>query len=511
MEMPESGRTCAICGKRGLIRLDKHLKGRHKLSSGTAAYNEAYSNHGAGEGNEKTGEAPPSGPQPGAADADDADAEVDDAETDVEAVEESPPIPPGQAEELASAEPGIEELTTEPPWDESSEDEEPGGTAFDPDLGRETCALLREYVGFVSGSLPHGKDRSNRVVSVKRVASVLRFLRTKGSSESPADLLRQFGRIHAWMRSQADAGLKPTTIRNYLIDVSGFLNFCRRFRKRRVDGETVRRAIMTLSSVLRGQRRDVRAHRDGVFRRVEELVLSAQELQQITEEIRLAIPRQFALLEDAPTHRSAGTVAAHLVVYLTAFNGTRRGEWWFHARRFNAPTSLQILTRFSIHPFPGTFINMTREDVLQARERDGFRLVTVAKHKTSHIHGEAVVCCKPDEYEWIRRFIEASRRLPGNRRRPRTLFFTSSGRPFENLSTFTSRLLSALGYPGLTLHKLRHSLATLSWSRLEPVDRTILAKHMAHSLTTQEAFYVRLSAPEQHLRARRLIDTLMVQ
>lgn len=66
-----------------------------------------------------------------------------------------------------------------------------------------------------------------------------------------------------------------------------------------------------------------------------------------------------------------------------------------------------------------------------------------------------------------------------------------------------------MGLAGVTLHKLRHSLATLSWEKLDPADRTLVAQHMCHSLGAQESYYVRLGSAQRHLRARSLVQLLI--
>ena len=180
-------------------------------------------------------------------------------------------------------------------------------------------------------------------------------------------------------------------------------------------------------------------------------------------------------------------------------------------------------------------MNLTPANVRNAELRDDHRLISVPRHKTSHIHGSAVICCTQREFGWMKRYITLSSSLPGFRlagtmtiashfpgpiwsvfnsyfflfsKAPRTVFFTAGGRPVDNMSRYTTRQLAAVGFPQLTLHRLRHCIASRAWSRLEPGDRSLLARHMSHSISTQERYYVRLGAPEAHLRARRLIDSL---
>lgn len=89
------------------------------------------------------------------------------------------------------------------------------------------------------------------------------------------------------------------------------------------------------------------------------------------------------------------------------------------------------------------------------------------------------------------------------------MFFTRTGRPATCLSGAISRVFKSLGCGGMTLHKLRHVLATLSWERYTDADRTLVAQHMCHSLAAQEQYYVRLGSGERHLKARSLVERLL--
>lgn len=78
-----------------------------------------------------------------------------------------------------------------------------------------------------------------------------------------------------------------------------------------------------------------------------------------------------------------------------------------------------------------------------------------------------------------------------------------------NLSVWIRKVFTSHGAPGMTLHRLRHVIATLSWENLRQEDRTLVAHHMCHSLAAQENYYVRLGSTERHLKARGLVEGLL--
>ena len=247
--------------------------------------------------------------------------------------------------------------------------------------------LLAAYFNHTIGAFPTLRRRSNAASSLKRIVEFLVLLHSPGSVTARLEGLRNHTRCGEWIDLVRGRDLTPTTVKNYCLDVAAFLRYLKDYRPVRVRKRYLRRLRLKIIKILRDQRRVVRTHKDAVYRTTRDQLLSPAQLRELLEKVRAEIGELFNDFELLPTHRVANRLGALIIVYLTALNGCRRGTW----------------------------INLSRQDLLEATVKDGLYLVSVANHKTAHLHGEAVLVLKPEEHRWLTAFAQLSSGLPGFR------------------------------------------------------------------------------------------------
>ena len=190
-----------------------------------------------------------------------------------------------------------------------------------PDLTRR----IKDYRRFLVGGIEDSKDRCNRLCAVTRVAEF--FISQAPPMEAVGmDEVLAIDGVDRWILTLKGRGLQPTTIRNYILDVVGFLNHILRFKRTRREAVTIRLSLLKLSKVMRTFRKPIRAHQEALFAASEGAILSALELRNLESALRKAVPEKLELFESRPSHRTASAAAAAIIVLLTATNGTRRGR-----------------------------------------------------------------------------------------------------------------------------------------------------------------------------------------
>lgn len=353
--------VCYVCGKK-LVQLARHLRDRHNLPdtgiSKTPPQTREENQTGAGEAE----------PPAGGSCADDTSQQT--------------PSSTDHSSEISSNEaPASAESSTE-------EDENTlPASITDEALSKEARVTMVLYFKHILGTFPSVKRRQNAQSTLQRVVSFLKIFHSTGGVDAGLTGLRSHGRLNTWLDKLKARKLAPTTIKNYALDIGAFLCYLSAYKPVTIPNKVILRLRLKLALILKDQRRAVRIHRDKQYTAVRDTLLTGPQLSELVAGVRGTIPRLLERMELETTHRAANRLAASFTVYLTALNGCRRGTW----------------------------INLRAEDVQQATEKDGRRLVSVAEHKTAHIHGEAVITLTEEEYSWLLRYKAASERLPGYR------------------------------------------------------------------------------------------------
>ncbi|MGH0189144.1 UNVERIFIED_CONTAM: hypothetical protein FKN15_033632 [Acipenser sinensis] len=133
-------------------------------------------------------------------------------------------------------------------------------------------------------------------------------------------------------------------------------------------------------------------------------------------------------------------------------------------------------------------------------------MAKVSNHKTAGTFGKAVLVVSTLEHQWLLRYAAMRHKLPGYSYKPTTFFFTNKGNPIKKIGRAISKAWKYWGLgDDITTGMIRSAVVTYTWATHNEVNKTTVSRHMAHSLKTQESFYVHDQAPADHQRARRLI------
>ncbi|XP_057182750.1 uncharacterized protein LOC130549526 [Triplophysa rosa] len=131
-------------------------------------------------------------------------------------------------------------------------------------------------------------------------------------------------------------------------------------------------------------------------------------------------------------------------------------------------------------------INMTADEVSRAvTSPDGFRVISVKRHKTAAFFGRAKIALSPQEYTWLTDTIR-HRSVASD-----YCFCAAKGnRCMQLLSQFRTawRHVGLPGRPDFMM--IRNSLVTHAHTRLPPRQRQYLARAMCHNTQTALQYYV---------------------
>ncbi|KAJ8333412.1 hypothetical protein SKAU_G00414200 [Synaphobranchus kaupii] len=309
-------------------------------------------------------------------------------------------------------------------------------------------------------SFGSGSGKGSTVRFIRFPASVVEGQPDKGlpglefMSAGQTDLwtwsfLCQPQRILEWAGHIQQGGLQVTTARFYLINVRNFVEYMKETppANARLNSAQLTVVLRTVKQALLTMSRKV------VLR---QLAVKASKVSKVVAKDTLQDIKTAPLTHLAVRTRFYGYLAA----FLQSLYGHRSG----------------VLT------------NMTVPEVLQAEgdETIGY-VINVNQHKTNRQFGAAQIYLEPDEYEWMRTWVDLRKtRAPMN-----NLFFSMTGMgPAKSLLKFFKQVWAEMGLPGKpTFTDIRTAVATHNHTVNDPEVRKMVAEYMCHDLTTQNRFY----------------------
>ncbi|XP_058862495.1 uncharacterized protein LOC131737358 isoform X2 [Acipenser ruthenus] len=327
----------------------------------------------------------------------------------------------------------------------SSSYTEHGPSSPEPRSQRDPKAL-QLYRAFLSGPLPTAKGRDNTKQAVQHIRLFLQHMARlpEGPVRNDLRFLRHASRSQSWFDELMRSGLKPTTVHSYLQDVLSFLRYLHEadLSHVKLSERNIRSLMFLLKSFRKQGKRQLSLHRQLVQDHGQERLIPKNKLQCFNQQCETAIPELLDLCESAPSN--ACTLVGLLCGRLLLHNGHRRG----------------VVMNMSLLDFDG------------AKAYTGEFHISVSNHKTAATFGKAVLV----------------------------------GNPIKKIGRAISKAWKYWGLgDDITTGMIRSAVVTYTWATHNEVNKTAVSRHMAHSLRTQESFYVHDQAPADHQRARRLI------
>ncbi|KAI3364703.1 hypothetical protein L3Q82_011491, partial [Scortum barcoo] len=151
------------------------------------------------------------------------------------------------------------------------------------------------------------------------------------------------------------------------------------------------------------------------------------------------------------------------------------------------------------------FTNMTRNQVNFADCWGGGKKyrILVDEHKTMGSFGQAAVCLKKEEYEWVKKVSCGECCLQGED--IQYVFHTALGRQVGKPSNFLHLAWLDAGMTGpITFGQIRSSVSTQAKHHLTDKERNQVAHAMCHDPITAEKFYVALPDKQMGYQTRKL-------
>ncbi|MGH0170130.1 UNVERIFIED_CONTAM: hypothetical protein FKN15_058203 [Acipenser sinensis] len=283
---------------------------------------------------------------------------------------------------------------------------------------------------------------------------------------------------YRWFDELMRSGLKPIKVHSYLQDVLSFLRYLHEadFSHVKLSDRNIRSLMFLLQSFRKQGKRQLLLHRQLVQDHGQERLIPKNKLQCFNQQCETTIPELLDLCESAPSN--ACTLVGLLCGRLLLHNGHRRG----------IVMNMSLLDFDSVKAYTGEFH------------------ISVSNHKTAGTFGKAVLVVSTLEHQWLLRYAAMRHKLPGCSYKPTMFSFTNKGNPIKKIGRAISKAWKYWGLgDDITTGMIRSAVVTYTWATNNEVNKTAVSRHVAHSLKTQESFYIRDQAPVGHQRARRLI------
>ena len=197
----------------------------------------------------------------------------------------------------------------------------------DPSIAEGARLTLLDYFHHLNGACPSLRRRQNNTSTLGRITGFLRHLASTGGEIIDAELtiLRHHKSFDGWLEELHSRELKPTTIQNYLLDVAGFIRYLIEFEPVVLRRSHLKRLRLKLSKALKSHRRALTLHRQEMFNQVQDRLISGPQLCALLGKLRTQMAPLLDLFEAETTHFNSNNIASRLAVYLTSYNGCRRG------------------------------------------------------------------------------------------------------------------------------------------------------------------------------------------
>ncbi|PWA22379.1 hypothetical protein CCH79_00018195, partial [Gambusia affinis] len=278
-----------------------------------------------------------------------------------------------------------------------------------------------------------------------------------------------------WPEHLFRQGKAITTIKLYLVNISGFLSY---FRD--TPPSTSRVPKKSMVSVLRAQSSDLRK----LSRRV--------VLRQLQKKARRMIPRLLDTIETTSSQNNIHRFYGYFSAYLSSIYGHRTGV----LTNMPLPEVGEAHTEAKSGE-QGFVINV----ILYVRQHTLSFGTKVKEHKTNHSFGPAQAYLTVQEFGWLEQWLQVREKL-----QPSTnlVFFNESNQKITNLQQHLQSAWAEMGFSRQpTFTDSRNSIATYAKNVLSTGTRSKVSKTMCHDPATADMFYA-MSQTAEHLAELRI-------
>ncbi|XP_053093308.1 uncharacterized protein DDB_G0284459-like isoform X2 [Pangasianodon hypophthalmus] len=310
--------------------------------------------------------------------------------------------------------------------------------------------VLQTWLNHIEGVTYRQNENARQRVT--RVRSWLAYMSDGGVPTMDFAFLSDPSKLINWAHSLRNFAV--TTQRIYISDVRSFLKFLleARLDTVRASKKKLKGAIFSLDRLRRKLTSRLVVHKQAVKAKKSKNILDAVHIQTFLEKARRAIPNALVTLEQNPLPQNLYHLFGLLSGFIICLTGHRRG----------------------------VLLGMEAEEVHAApKDKNGRRVIMVAKHKTSSKYGHALVPLEKEEYVWFARFLYHRHKYPMGE--SKLFFANTNGGPFSRLAGTFQECWKEFGLPGKpTFGLIRTSISTYK----EQVRRL-----MCHSTAVAEVFY----------------------
>ncbi|XP_053084218.1 serine-aspartate repeat-containing protein I-like isoform X1 [Pangasianodon hypophthalmus] len=319
--------------------------------------------------------------------------------------------------------------------------------------------VLQTWLNHIEGVTYRQNENARQRVT--RVRSWLAYMSDGGVPTMDFAFLSDPSKLINWAHSLRNFAV--TTQRIYISDVRSFLKFLleARLDTVRASKKKLKGAIFSLDRLRRKLTSRLVVHKQAVKAKKSKNILDAVHIQTFLEKARRAIPNALVTLEQNPLPQNLYHLFGLLSGFIICLTGHRRG----------------------------VLLGMEAEEVHAApKDKNGRRVIMVAKHKTSSKYGHALVPLEKEEYVWFARFLYHRHKYPMGE--SKLFFANTNGGPFSRLAGTFQECWKEFGLPGKpTFGLIRTSISTYVGRELDYKQKEQVRRLMCHSTAVAEVFY----------------------
>ncbi|XP_030840177.1 uncharacterized protein LOC100892106 [Strongylocentrotus purpuratus] len=176
---------------------------------------------------------------------------------------------------------------------------------------------------------------------------------------------------------------------------------------------------------------------------------------------------------------------------------------------------LLLMAMLSGAPRSCVLTNMTGEEVANATNCSGKRVIKVGVHKTARVYGKAQVIIREDQWKYFTMYDEVRHLSPGgsqsvvNMQAP--FFLSSKGKGVNKPSTALNESWKDFGLPGkISSRAIRKTVVTAARDELSNEERQRIASFMCHSIETADHYYAARYKTSQNIECRDRVWDMLV-